>query len=211
MKKCLILTSLIDGAGEIPHRFSEETDVICADAGLRYAKEFGLTPKYLIGDYDSGTKPASEDIPAGAQLTVLPCEKDMTDSEAAVDLACSKGYDHISVLGGLGGRFDHTMGNIGLLCKYAGTGVQLSFEDGQNKIFMLTPGTHTISKNRFKYLGLIAYNGPVSGLTVTGTRYTLSDHTLTADTTLGVSNEITGSTAEVSFTDGFLLVIQSSD
>jgi thiamine pyrophosphokinase len=67
--------------------------------------------------------------------------------------------------------------------------------------------------NRFYYFGLIAYGGPVEGLTITGAKYPLAGHTLTPDTTLGVSNEVAAgaSYAEVTHTAGHLLVILSID
>ena len=67
--------------------------------------------------------------------------------------------------------------------------------------------------NRFYYFGLIAYGGPVEGLTINGAKYPLDRHTLTPDTTLGVSNEVAAgaSYAEVTHTAGHLLVILSVD
>ena len=160
---------------------------ICADGGYIRAKELNISPDMLIGDYDSSAMP---DAPA----IILPRVKDMTDSEAAVDFAVSHGTRNIVVLGGLGGRLDHTMGNIGMLAKYAGSDCRLTFMDGINFVYMLTPGAHTIKKtvyrNTYRYLGLISYGGKVNGLTVRGCKYTLTNHILRDDTSLGVSNEI---------------------
>lgn len=138
-------------------------------------------------------------------------EKDMTDSEAAIDLAYADGYRDITVLGGLGGRFDHTMGNIGLLSKYLEKGISLRLEDGYNRVSMKAPGTYRIRKDRFKYLGLVSYSATVENLSVSGTKYSLQNHTLTNKTTLGVSNEITSDEAVISFTEGELIVIESND
>ncbi|MBQ1663299.1 MAG: hypothetical protein II057_01970, partial [Clostridia bacterium] len=94
---------------------------------------------------------------------------------------------------------------------------ELWFEDGQNRVFMKTPGTFRVPargpENRFDYFGLIAYSGAVEGLTITGAKYPLAGHTLTPDTTLGVSNEVAKDApfAEVSHTKGHLLVIYSKD
>ncbi|MGI6177004.1 MAG: thiamine diphosphokinase [Eubacterium sp.] len=205
-KRAVILTSYIDHP-ELIREIPSGT-VICADGGYVAAERFGLKPEILIGDYDSARKPDHPDV-------LLPCVKDMTDSEAAVDLAVSKGYNDILVLGGLGGRLDHTMGNIGVMAKYCGKGVRVAFADGQNYAFMLSPGDYHISPNhlgiKFKYMGLIAYGGEVPRLTVKGTKYELDSAALGVDTTLGVSNEIIEDTAFVSFDSGMLLVALSSD
>ena len=221
-RTCLIVTSRVDGAEQLNIDLSAYDAVICADRGLQVAEALDLLgdlPVYLIGDYDSGTPPTEAERAAASGLVVLPTVKDMTDSEAAIDLAVSRGYDVIHVLGGLGGRFDHSMGNLGMLAKYVEDPrvKELWFEDGQNRVFMKTPGTFRVPargpENRFDYFGLIAYSGAVEGLTITGAKYPLAGHTLTPDTTLGVSNEVAkdAAFAEVSHTKGHLLVIFSKD
>ena len=221
-RTCLIVTSRVDGAEQLNIDLSAYDAVICADRGLQVAEALDLlgdVPVYLIGDYDSGTPPTEAERAAASGLVVLPTVKDMTDSEAAIDLAVSRGYDVIHVLGGLGGRFDHSMGNLGMLAKYVEDPrvKDLWFEDGQNRVFMKTPGTFRVPargpENRFDYFGLIAYSGAVEGLTITGAKYPLAGHTLTPDTTLGVSNEVAKDApfAEVSHTKGHLLVIFSKD
>ena len=212
-RTCLIVTSRVDGAEQLNIDLSAYDAVICADRGLQVAEALDLlgdVPVYLIGDYDSGSPPTEAERAAASGLVVLPTVKDMTDSEAAIDLAVSKGFERIHVLGGLGGRFDHSMGNLGMLAKYVEDPrvSELWFEDGQNRVFLKTPGTF-----RFDFFGLIAYGGPVEGLTITGAKYPLAGHTLTPDTTLGVSNEVAANTpfAEVTHTKGHLLVILSKD
>lgn len=205
MTKALIITSHVDHMEKIPPQAAASGTVICADGGLLIAQQLGLAPDILIGDYDSSPRP---DLP---DTIVLPMEKDMTDSEAAIDLAVSKGFRRITVLGGLGGRLDHTMGNLGILAKYCGKLDQLVFVDGQNCVFMLPPGSFTIPKNTYRYMGIISYGSFARDVTLRGVKYPLTNHLLTNDTTLGVSNEITAEAASVSFTEGRLLVILSDD
>ena len=222
VKTCLIVTSRVDGAEQLTIDLSAYDAVICADRGLQVAEALDLlgdVPVYLIGDYDSGSPPTEAERAAASGLVVLPTVKDMTDSEAAIDLAVSKGFGVIHVCGGLGGRFDHTMGNLGMLAKYVEDPrvKELWFEDGQNRVFMKTPGTFRVPargpENRFDYFGLIAYSSAVEGLTITGAKYPLAGHTLTPDTTLGVSNEVAAGApyAEVTHEQGHLLVILSID
>lgn len=203
-KKTLIITSHI----ERPERLTLDSgifhSIICADGGYAMAKKMSITPDTLIGDYDSMKKPERDD------LILLPIEKDMTDTEAALDLAYSRGMRDITILGGLGGRFDHTMGNIGLLRKYLGR-AKITLLDGQNAVTMVLPGKYPLPKDDHHYLGLIACSAEVAGLTISGVKYPLSGYTLTPDTTLGVSNEIISSSAELTFRSGILLIIRSND
>ena len=203
--KTLIITSHVEHLNSVRLDYSQFSTVICADGGFAVARQLGLAPDYLIGDYDSSPRP---DLPG---IIVLPMEKDMTDSEAAIDLAVSKGFRHITVLGGLGGRLDHTMGNLGMLAKYCGKLEHLSFVDGQNCVFMVSPGTIKVPANPYPYMGIISYGSFARGVTLRGVKYPLTGHFLTNDTTLGVSNEIVEEEAEISFTEGRLLVILSGD
>ena len=205
MNSALILTAHVDNPEQISIDFSRFDTVICADGGLLVADRLGLTPDILIGDFDSVEQPKEREV------IKLPAEKDMTDSEAAIDLAVSQGYDHIVVLGGLGGRFDHTMGNIGILSKYCGKLSHLALTDGQNYVSMASPGRVTIPRGDYTYLGVISYGGAAKSVTLKGVKYPLTDYLLSDSTTLGVSNEIIEETAEISFTEGKLLLILSRD
>ena len=222
MKQALIITSYIEHASFLPLSAlrglcrMDDTAVICADGGYRNAERFGILPDILIGDYDSSVQPDPESVRgSGEDLILLPRVNDMTDSEAAIDLAVSRGAERILVLGGLGGRFDHSMGNVGMLAKYCGKTAFLGFLDGQNLTYMLSPGAYELPRlilgTDYTYLGLIAYGGDVRSLSIGRCKYGLERHTLTPDTTLGVSNEILSESASVSFDDGKLLVIHTRD
>lgn len=211
MKSALIITALITDAKFIRKDLLEAPYdlVICCDGGINYAQAFGIRPDILIGDFDSAKTIPSADG-SDFEVITLPHEKDMTDTEAACDLAYSRGAGVMTILGGLGGRFDHTMANVGLMSKYLGK-ADIFMLDGDNFIRMLAPGKHMIISAGYKYLGLIAYGGPVRGVTLKGTYYPLENHTLTPDTSLAISNEITEEPAVISFDEGQLLVIQSND
>lgn len=161
----------------------------------------------------SETSAASAEEPSFVPpVFVLPAEKDMTDSEAAVDVAVQLGFTRIAVLGGLAGRLDHTLGNLALLAKYLDRGVQLTFRDGVNAVTMVAPGEYElIGDSAHKYLGVLAYGGAAQGVTLAGTKYPLTDFLLGDAATLGVSNEIVAPRARVGVREGRLLLILSRD
>ncbi|MDD6154389.1 MAG: thiamine diphosphokinase [Eubacteriales bacterium] len=221
MKRAIIITGYIEGPEDIKSRLdsyhpakgtcalsrlADETEVICADKGWKYAPTLGFTPDYYIGDYDSSEKPPKTD-----NITLLQCEKDDTDTEAALNLALDHEADDVLILGGLGGRFDHTMGNIGILYGYTKKFRKLELMDGRNKVFMALPGDITVHKDGYKYLGIFAYGGRALGVTLEGFKYPLTDYDLDCDTSLGVSNEILGESARISLKEGALLIVQSND
>lgn len=236
MKSALIITSIVNDSIRIWRDIldADYDMTICCDAGLDRAIELGVKPTILLGDFDSSEHFSVADDPddvsdeaateaddvaepdgetedgSEAELVVLPHEKDVTDTEAAVDLAYERGATVITIIGGLGGRLDHTMANLGLLAKYLGK-ADIFIIDGDNFVRMLAPGKHMIVSAGYEYLGLIPFGGPVTELTIKNVLYPLENCDVDGTTSLTVSNEITKDPAEISFESGKLLVIQSND
>ena len=178
--------------------------VICADKGLENIKKVGLKPDAALGDFDSVT--SDIDIP----IIKYPAEKDVTDTEIAIDYCVEKGADDIMILGGTGGRLDHTLANILLLKRKMDKGVKIKMYDGTNLCFV-TDKNVEIEKNDKKYISLFALGESVCGLTLRGVKYSLNKHCLESDSSLGVSNEIVSDRAEIEFESGVLLIILSRD
>ena len=208
----LIFTGYIPNIKNIKINPEEYSFVIAADKGYKYAFQLGISPDLIIGDFDTATSPAVTE--KKKELIILPPEKDMTDTEAALDIAAAKHPSSITILGGLGGRFDHTMGNIALLSKYD---LPIKIKDEKNSVTLLRPGKYFVAKDDYKYISLVPFTPSVSGLSISGVKYILNDAELTHDNTLGISNEIIGispeasPTCEISFKTGKLLVCQSND
>ena len=81
--------------------------VIAADAGLKNLQSKGLSPDYIVGDFDS-----LGFIPDGMNIIKHPVKKDETDLILAIDIGLKKGYKKFLVYGCLGGRLDHTFASI---------------------------------------------------------------------------------------------------
>ncbi|MCI6573940.1 MAG: thiamine diphosphokinase [Arcanobacterium sp.] len=152
--------------------------------------------------------PKHEKSPA---VFVLPAEKAMTDSEAAVDVAVQLGFSDIALLGGLGGRFDHTLGNLAILAKYVDSPVNVRIFDGFNSVEMVGVGTYTVMQRGFRYFGVLPYGGSAVGVTMRGVKYEVADFDFSDSSTRGVSNEIVGELATLSVRAGRLLLVCSRD
>lgn len=183
--KILIFTGYIPNINNIKINQEKYDFVIAADKGYEYALQINVYPDLIIGDFDTAKFPTCTF--KKTELITLPPEKDMTDTEAALDIAATKQPSSITILGGLGGRFDHTMGNIALLSKYD---IPIKIKDEKNSVTLLRPGKYFVAKAEYKYLSLVPYSPAVSGLSIRGVKYPLEDAELTHNNTLGISNEI---------------------
>lgn len=207
---CLILLSYMECiTPDMAQELAETADyIIAADGGQNRAREFGLQPDCVIGDFDSTT--LSEDF--DCLYITYPAEKDLTDTEAALTHALEKDCRNVILLGGMGGRLDHTMGNIGLLDKYYNSFDHIEFIDGKNRMELLKDSGRTLKRDaRYKYFGLVSLNAEASGIDIRGAKYELTGASLERASTLGVSNEFSEDTVEIYVREGTLLIVRSAD
>ena len=203
--KCVILAG-----GEINIRtvcVPQDAFLICADKGYLAAKELGIVPYLVIGDFDSlGFVPGTGDV------KIYPAEKDDTDTLLAVKEALKAGARKICIYGALGGRLDHTLANIQTLAYITENGAEGTLISDKNCITMQAGGTTRRYKRRDGfYFSVLSYTEKCTGVNISGTEYTLSDGELSYSVPLGVSNRITEEYGEVSLRDGMILVIESEE
>ncbi len=215
------MNSLIIAGGHIDLPFAEKVLksqawdlVICADAGLHFCLETGVTPDLVLGDFDSAKSPDLEAFCARwpERIETFPAEKDETDTELALDAAIRAGADEVTILGATGTRLDHVLGNVQLLARALDAGVACFLLDPHNRVRMVTDGLTLQRREQFgHYVSLLPFTSSVEGLTLRGFAYEVEDFTLRSGTSRGISNEIRGEEGVISFTDGILLVIESRD
>lgn len=207
MKKCVIITSYIEG---ILPDLMEDYDpdlILCADGGYDHARRAGITPDYLIGDFDSLKCDISEDI---RQIT-YPCEKDDTDTGLCIQTALDMGCNDILILGGLGGRLDHSVANIQLLAGYADKNIRIAIKDKKNFCTVLHNGEIHLKRKSGQHVSILSLSDTSSGVSVSGLKYPLTNAVLKNTFPLGVSNEYTDETAWICVKDGTLLIVLSED
>lgn len=91
-------------------------DFICAaDSGLDTAIALGFRVDKAIGDFDSLRDPALLHTTSHEQL---PSDKDITDTEALLQLITGKGIGSYVLVGGGEGRFDHLLHLYSLFSLY---------------------------------------------------------------------------------------------
>ena len=84
--------------------------VIAADRGYDSLMAFGVHPDLVVGDFDS-----LGHTPNHPNVIQLPAEKDDTDMFFALRKGLELGYRRFVLLGGVGGRMEHTYANLQLL------------------------------------------------------------------------------------------------
>lgn len=176
---------------------------IYCDCGLRHRAGLGREPGLIVGDFDSYENPL---LPI--ETLVLPVEKDDTDTVYAAKEALRRGFDDFLLVGVVGGRFDHTFGNISLLLFLDKAGVKAALLDDHSEMEIVSDRTVQVT-DAYPFFSLLAIGGPAEGVTVRNAKYPLEGAAFTCEYPYGVSNEpLPGRTVEISCAMGRLLLVK---
>lgn len=204
MKRCVIIGGApIKNYAEIKKSLAGDDFYIYCDSGLRHESSLGHPPQLIVGDFDSHENPCRD-----IETIVLPCEKDDTDTVFAVKEALNRGFDEFILIGAAGGRLDHTLANTSLLYMLHKSGKKAILIDDLSQMEIVSKDTAYIDAS-FSYFSLLNIFGTAKGITIKNAKYPLIDAEITCEYQYGVSNEvISGKTAEVTVSDGTLLLIK---
>ena len=200
-RRCVIFTARCEGEVDAAYAERRENDLIlCADAGYALARRAGVEPDWIIGDFDSAERPDAGNV------LVHPVIKDDTDTILCARFALEEGIQDFLIVGGVGGRLDHTLANLQTLAFLTAQGAHAELCDGNVHLVMLQNGSLRIPRTGGK-LSVFAFGGECSGVCISGAKYNVSDATLTPNFPLGMGNDFVEDTAEISVEQGALLVM----
>jgi len=191
---------------EIRARVVSSERIVGVDGGCRHLHAMDLRPHLAVGDMDSIPPELLESYrAAGVELHLHPPKKDATDLELALELALERGATGITILGGTGGRLDHTLGNLFLLARCLPAGIPACIMD-EGQCIHLVDRSLTLAGTKGDTLSLLPATPEVSGVCLSGLEYPLNEATLMFGTCRGMSNVFTGDSATVSLRSGRLFV-----
>jgi len=97
---------------------AEAAPLLAVDGGANHLADIGLKPAAVVGDLDSIDDRTRRWV--GAERLVERVDQDRTDLDKAVEYAFSElALPRLTVVGAVGGRIDHALGNLGLLARLA--------------------------------------------------------------------------------------------
>ncbi|MDD6461042.1 MAG: thiamine diphosphokinase [Bifidobacteriaceae bacterium] len=235
--------------------------IIAADGGLDHAAALGITPDFVIGDFDSVaskldiaaiTATAAADTAntsaktsddtsnttvnvatrfatqspaqsalapyitgiltsgpfAGTPVITLPSQKDDADMMSALKAGWTAGAREFHILGGLGGRLDHTLGNVQLLTFVSRAGGTAFLYGDRIAATAVTDGSvrfPAMPVPRFPMVSVFSAGDESHGVRIEGLKYEVSDFTISNDVAQ-LSNELIGIPATISVERGTLII-----
>ena len=205
--KALIIGNGDRPPGEILRSLASGADlVICADGGVHAARDLGVVPDVIIGDFDSSVDEVRRGF-KGARI-IESSDQNYTDLDKALFHAKKEGVTEVILTGVLGRRLDHQLSNlssaerfvidfpIALVDAYGcGIFVASSRQDGKEKIE--TFAGQTISM--FSFCG-------ARGVVTRGLRYPLLNEELQFGKRVSISYVALEDCLEISLSEGILFV-----
>lgn len=194
---------------------TEDDYVIAADSGcdtlLRVRAVCPtLSPHLILGDMDSFAREKLSALFPQVPFCSFPPEKDDTDTALAVDTALERGFYDLVIVGGTGGRLDHTLANVYLLEYIRDRGGKAILTDGRNRAYLAEKHTE-IPQGKRRYLSLIPLDKTVFGVHIGGVYYPYDTERLERHRFITVSNRITADRAVIDIADGNALIVESAD
>ena len=186
--------------------------IIAVDKGLEVLDLLEIKPNYIIGDFDSIDKEILKKYEElKIEIKKLIPEKDLTDTESALQLAIEMKSKDISIIGAIGTRLDHVISNVHILKQALDKNVQARIINENNEIQLVNKSIIINKDNNHKYISFIPLTTEVIGVTITGMKYCLNNYTFSIGNSLGVSNEQIQDVAEIKIKNGILIMIKSND
>lgn len=181
--------------------------LIAADNGARYCLDHGILPDVLIGDLDS-LSPAllKEILLAETDIIQYPEEKNMSDFELALEYAVTHQATDITILGGLGGRWDMSLSNIFLLTAPELAHIKMVFIMEDHFLHVVHANQRLcLNGQAGDLVSLLPLTPLALGITTEQLRYPLYEEHLSFASSRGVSNRLTHKNGSVSLSAGVLL------
>lgn len=204
MRRCVIIGGAdIARYDRVRAHLRQDDFYICCDSGLKHREGLGIVPHLIVGDFDSHQDPHLD-----IETITLPCEKDDTDTVFAVKEALKRGFEDFLLVGVIGGRLDHTLGNVSILLMLQAQGKTVLAVDDYSELEVVADRPAEIGE-RYAFFSLLNISGTAQGVCIQSAKYPLEDAEITCEYQYGVSNEpLPGKTARVWVREGRLLLVK---
>ena len=208
--KVLIISGGKEPSKSLLFRELKDADMIIgADKGCEVLYKYGITPDYILGDFDSANEDIINSIEEKALKKIkFKREKDYTDTEISYNL--EKGADEIILLGATGTRYDHSLSNFGLMLRGLKKAIKVKIIDDNNYIF-LTDKPITLKGNKGDTISFQAYCDEVKNFNISGAKYNLTNFNLKLGDSITTSNEFLEEEIKITFDSGIVMILYTND
>lgn len=200
-RQCVI----ISGGERSPIQgISETAFIIACDKGYEYAKQAGIRPHLLVGDFDSYEGAIPSDLPVWRYQK----EKDDTDTMIAIRYAVEQGFEQVDLFCALGGRLDHCYANLQAAAFAIAYGrCRVTIHGVDTKLYFISNDRICLPRQTGCALSVFALSDVCEEVCIQGGKYPLQQATVTNRFPIGVSNQWAAEQVEISVGKGLLMIV----
>ncbi len=165
--------------------------VIAADSGIGHSDGLAVRPELWVGDFDSASAALQSQYSDIPRLE-FPVDKDAADGDLAISEALRRGATSLILVGGFGGRIDHSLAHVAMLLALARREISCMISSGHEEAHPLMFDLSIIDLEIGTRLSVVPMSD-LKGLTLTGVKWPLQNKNVPFGSTLTLSNEVTGS------------------
>ena len=204
MKRCVIVGGAdINNYDYIKSQLCTDDHFVYCDSGLKHLDALQAEPELIVGDFDSHINPH-----LNVETIVLPREKDDTDTVFGIKEALKRGFDDFLLIGVVGARLDHTLGNLSILLMLDKEGKRGKIIDDYSEMEVVSR-SEALVEDTFGYFSLLNISGVAREITIENAKFPLEKGEITCEYQYGISNEVLpGQVAKIKVEDGKLLLIK---
>lgn len=182
--------------------------LFCADSGAEAVVKANLTPDAVLGDMDSISPETLAHLQAlHVPKTVLPTDKNETDTHLALTALFDEGIQEVLVLGATGSRLDHELANLMLLISFGRQNKSVVFWDSHNRIRYVNAGIYEVPAVEAS-VSLVPVDVKGMRLSLQGFKFPLDNTTEPFGQSRLISNRWVEETGRITVHsgDGFLII-----
>lgn len=168
------------------HFFQENDYIIAVDGGIEHSEPLNITPHLWVGDFDSCQSENKIQF-AHIPTEVFPTDKDLLDTEIALNKTKDLNIHNCVMIGGMGGRLDHQLSLFMLLINHP----ELHFvhTDGDTELYSLNNRIErSIEANFYKHVSIIPIT-ELENVTISNVKWPLRNVLLKPGKGFSISNE----------------------
>lgn len=208
MKAAIISNGDITDITYFKDVFSKYEMIISADGASNKLRLIDIVPNYILGDLDSiDLETLAYFESKSVEFMKFNPEKNFSDTHICIDFLIKRGYKEIDVYGALGGRWDHSIANVGLMYYAYEKCVDLSLIDRYDSARICGIGEHISKKKENQCFSIFAvFEDAIVSLK--GVKYPLNEYSLSRGESIGLSNEYVED-CKITIKKGSAIVIES--
>lgn len=203
--RCVIIGASPEAGIDFIKRQIKDNDyIICADGGADHLVGSDIVPDLIIGDLDSSK---NYSFFKETNITVLPTQKDDTDTMYCTKKALNDGFKKFLYLGVTGGRVDHTLANLSVLLYLREYGAYGVISDEFADTSLLCNGENILSDVKGKTISVMPFACNSVCLSYEGMFYPMSNGTVKVEYPFTISNVADRDSVRITLHSGTALLV----